>query len=228
MADTTTTPRPTDGLGASQDQGASAQAKDKAQEVAGQAQEKAQELAGQAKQQAGQAKEQLRTQVDQRSTQAGQTVNGHASDLRSVSEQLRQQGKEQPAKLADQAAERLERAGGWLTNADADRILGDVEDFARRNPMAVLAGGLALGFAASRMLKASSTDRYRVRTVGYDGRALPARTGEQRFTRPESAYMPSSTPPMPVSTPPAPPIGTGAPGPLDPVIPPRPTGPGTL
>src|SRR3954462_8172300 len=91
------------------DQGATAQAKDKAQEVAGQAQEKAQEAAGQ-------ARNQLRGQIDQRSTQAGQQVSGHASDLRSVGDSLREQGKEQPAKLADQAADRLESAGNWLSD----------------------------------------------------------------------------------------------------------------
>jgi hypothetical protein len=173
------------------DQGATAQAKDKAQEVAGQAQEKAQEAAGQ-------ARDRIRDQIDRRSTTAGQQVTTHAQDVRSVGDALRQQGKDQPAKLADQAAERLERAGGWLTDSDADRILGDVEDFARKNPWAVMAGGLALGFAASRMLKASSTSRYR---GGLDdgGRAIPVRTtgdgGGERFTRPAPAITPATTPP---------------------------------
>jgi hypothetical protein len=172
------------------DQGATAQAKDKAQEVAGQAQEKAQEAAGQ-------ARNQVRGQIDQRSTQAGEQVRGHADDLRSVSEQLRQQGKEQPAKLADQAAERLERTGSWLTQSDADQIIGDVEDFARKNPWAVMAGGLALGFAASRVLKASSTDRYQQRSTGYRSPQLPQTTGygaEERFSRPATS-PPMSTPP---------------------------------
>jgi hypothetical protein len=123
------------------DQGATAQAKDKAQEVA------------------GEARGRMRTQIDQRSTQAGEQVSTHASNLRSVGDSLREQGQDQPAKLADQAAERLERAGGWLSDNDADRILSDVEDFARKNPWAVMAGGLAMGFAASRMLKASSETR---------------------------------------------------------------------
>jgi len=103
----------------------------------------------------------VREQIDERSTRAGQQVSTHAQDLRSVGDQLRLQGKEQPAKIADQAADRLERAGRWLSESDADRIISDVEDFARRNPWAVMAGGLALGVAASRMLKASSADRYR-------------------------------------------------------------------
>jgi ElaB/YqjD/DUF883 family membrane-anchored ribosome-binding protein len=136
----------------------------KAQEAAGQAQEKASELAGQAKEQAqqaaGQAKSQVRTQVDQRSTQAGEQVTSTASDVREVANTLREQGKDKPAQLAEQAADRVERVGSYLTNSDADRILNDVEDFARQRPWAVIAGGVALGFAASRFLKASSTDRY--------------------------------------------------------------------
>jgi ElaB/YqjD/DUF883 family membrane-anchored ribosome-binding protein len=127
----------------------------------GQAKEKAQEAAGQAKQKAG---SQLRSQVDQRSTDAGHRVGGLASDVRAVGESLREQGKEQPAKLAEQAADRAERLGSYLKESDADRILGDVEDFGRRQPWAVIAGGVAVGLVASRFLKASSIDRYEKRT----------------------------------------------------------------
>ncbi len=134
-----------------------------------QAKEKAQEAAGQAKEKAG---SQLRSQVDQRSTDAGHRVGGFASDVRSVSEQLREQGKDQPAKLAEQAADRAERLGSYLKESDADRILGDVEDIGRRQPWAVIAGGVALGLVASRFLKASSSDRYQQRTSGQ----LPERT----------------------------------------------------
>ena len=127
----------------------------------GQAKEKAQEAAGQAKQKAG---SQLRSQVDQRSTDAGHRVGGLASDVRAVGESLREQGKDQPAKLAEQAADRAERLGSYLKESDADHILGDVEDFGRRQPWAVIAGGVAVGLVASRFLKASSIDRYEKRT----------------------------------------------------------------
>lgn len=127
----------------------------------GQAKEKAQEAAGQAKQKAG---SQLRSQLDQRSTDAGHRVGGLASDVRAVGESLREQGKDQPAKLAEQAADRAERLGSYLKESDADRILGDVEDFGRRQPWAVIAGGVAVGLVASRFLKASSIDRYEKRT----------------------------------------------------------------
>jgi ElaB/YqjD/DUF883 family membrane-anchored ribosome-binding protein len=126
-----------------------------------QAKEKAQAAAGEAKEKAG---SQLRSQVDQRSTQAGHRVGGLASDVRAVGESLREQGKDQPAKLAEQAADRAERLGSYLQESDADRILGDVEDFGRRQPWVVIAGGVAIGFVASRFLKASSLDRYEKRT----------------------------------------------------------------
>jgi hypothetical protein len=162
------------------DAGTGDQVKDKATEVAGQAQEKAQQAAGQ-------ARDQVRSQIDQRSTDAGEKVRSQGSDLRTVGQQLREQGKEGPAKLADQAANHVERAGSWLSESDADKILSDVEDAARKNPWAVVAGGIALGFAASRVLKASSSDRYQSRsgpTAGTTGRpALPRVTDpeEPRF-----------------------------------------------
>jgi hypothetical protein len=142
-----------------------------------QAKEQAQQAAGQAKEKAGY---QLRSQVDQRSTEAGQRIGGYASDVRSVGEQLREQGKDHPAKLAEQAADRAERLGRYLTDSDADRILGDVEDFGRRRPWAVIAGGLALGLVASRLLKASASDRYQQRM----SQQVPERT----------AYPPTEVP----------------------------------
>ena len=123
------------------------------QDAAGQAREKAQEGAER-------AREGLRGQVEQRSTQAGQRVRSQSEDIRSVAQGLREQGKDGPARMADQAADRAQRLGSYLEDSDSDRIIRDVEDFARRNPWAVALGGLALGFAASRVLRASSTDRY--------------------------------------------------------------------
>jgi hypothetical protein len=134
--------------------GAAEKTQDRAKDVASQAQDRAREAAGQ-------ARGRVRDQVDQRSTQLGNQVSSGASDARSVAEQLRNQGKQTPARYVEQAADRAERFGGYLRDSDGDRLLDDVEDFARRNTWAVALGGLALGFAASRLLKASSADRYR-------------------------------------------------------------------
>ena len=94
--------------------------------------------------------------------------------MRSVGEHLREQGKDQPAKLADQAAERAERLGDYLKGSDADRILNDVEEFGRRQPWAVIAGGVALGIVASRFLKASSSRRFEQRTQSHGRLPAPA------------------------------------------------------
>jgi hypothetical protein len=102
----------------------------------------------------------VREQVDQRSTQAGGQVSATAQALRSTSAKLREEGQSGPARAAERAADQAEKVGGWLEQSDADRILRDVEDFGRRQPMAVAAIGLAVGFAASRFLKASSRTRY--------------------------------------------------------------------
>jgi hypothetical protein len=167
-----------------------------------QAQEKAQEVREQAGEQVrkatGQAQDRARTQIDQRSTQVGEQVNQHAGDLRDVAQQLREQGKEGPAKIADQVAGRVESAGSWMKESDADRILSDVEDFARSNPWAVAAGGLVLGFAASRVLKASSSQRYEQRssTVGTAGQLPPAGgTVPARPVTPPRVDEPLATPP---------------------------------
>ena len=139
-----------------------------AEEIKAQAQEKVQGAAGQ-------AQTKLREQVEQRSTQAGEQIGSTADDLRSIGEELRNQGKETPAKLADQAAERVEQVASYMRDSDADKLLGDVEDFARERPWAVLAGGVVLGLGAARFLKASSSDRYQQRYVGQPRYpALPA------------------------------------------------------
>jgi hypothetical protein len=147
-----------------------------------QAKEKAQETAQQA---AGEARGRVREQVDQRSTDAGRQVSGTANDARDIAQQLREQGKEGPAKLAEQAAERAEKLGDYLQNSDADRILSDVEDFGRRQPMAIMLGGLLAGFAASRFLKASSTRRH-----GAQYSSTGTATGRGYATTPAPAPMP--------------------------------------
>jgi hypothetical protein len=149
-------------------------------EAASGAQAKAAEMAGQAQQKAqqatGQAQEKLREQLNQRSSQAATQINEQASDLRSVSDALREQGKDGPAKAADRLAEYAEKAGAYLHEKDADTLLADAEDFGRRQPWTIMAGGLALGFAASRFLKASSRQRHQARSASWQSppRSLPS------------------------------------------------------
>jgi hypothetical protein len=134
-------------------------------------------------------KERLKEQVDERSTQAGQQVNTVADDVRSVAGELRNQGKDKPAQYAEQAAERVQNVGQWLERSDGDQLLNDVESFARKNPWAVAAGGLVLGLAASRFLKASSSERYRASLS--DGGATTVPSG--------GTTVPGAAPAVPVT-----------------------------
>ena len=144
--------------GQSESGGIAEQGQAKVQEMTEQARDKAEQAAGQ-------VKGRLSEQVNQRSTQAGEQVSSTAGDLRSVAEELRNQGKETPAKIAEQVAERVEQFGNYLSDADSDRILNDVENLARRQPWVVITGGMLVGFLTSRFLKASSTERSR--SLGY-------------------------------------------------------------
>jgi hypothetical protein len=110
-----------------------------------------------AQQAAGQAQAKVREQLDQRSTELAGQVDQQASDLRSVSEALRDQGKDRPAEVVDRLVGYAEQAGRYLRDKDAEAMLDDAEDFGRQKPAVVAAGALALGFAASRFLKASSS-----------------------------------------------------------------------
>jgi len=167
LGSTTTGGRASGGNG--QDASAAEQAKQKVQDTTQQA--------------AGQARGKLREQVDQRSTQAGEQISTTADDVRSIAQQLREQGKDQPAKLAEQAADRAQGLGDYLKRADGDAILRDVEDFGRRQPWAVMFGGLAAGFLASRFLKASSSRRYEQRWES-SGTRVPARAQDVYPTAP--------------------------------------------
>src|SRR3979411_2228726 len=120
------------------------QAQEKAEQLGGQAQEKAQQLGGQAQEKAQEAAEQargkLREQLDQRTWQVAGQINEQASDLRAVSESLRQQGKDGPAHAADKLAEYVEKVGGYLREKDSEALLSDAEDLSRRQPLAARAG----------------------------------------------------------------------------------------
>jgi hypothetical protein len=190
------------------------QVKDQVREQAQVAQDKARSVVGQ-------ARGRLSEQVDQRSTQAGKRIAETASDVRTIAEQLRDQGNQAPASLAEQVAGQADRVGDYLRDASGDRILRDVEDFARRQPMLVAAAGLALGFAASRFLKASSSRRYqsahqdsgdsygRASTSPYD-----TRTYDTATTYGTGARYETEVPPYGPSTIPA--TGTPVVGPYDP------------
>lgn len=157
-------------------------------QVEDQIRDKAQVAQNKAKGALGQARGQLRDQIDQRSTQAGEHVADTAADVRSIAGELRQQGKDTPASMVDQIAGQAERFGEYLKGASGDRILRDAESLARSKPWLVAAGGLALGFAASRVLKASSSSRYQ----SFDRDHFAVASDEEAYTGPVTTGVAAS------------------------------------
>jgi hypothetical protein len=137
--------------------------------------------------------------VDQAMCAQGNPLGrGRRSPLRAVSGSLREQGKDGSARAADKLAEYVENVGGYLHEKDEGALLSDVEDLGRRQPLAAGAGALALVFADSRFLKASSSKRYssRPRT----SQAPTRSTSAAPFTPASPA---SSLPPEPATAPPS-------------------------
>ena len=140
----------------------------------------------------------LRAQVDQRSTQAGEQAESVARAIRRSASQMRASGDEQEvryARVADQGAERLERVGGYLTEADADELLAKAEDVARQQPWLIAGAGVLVGIAVARFLKASSSERYyRISANGgYAQRPIQTWVDEARAaTRPSDRPIPST------------------------------------
>jgi hypothetical protein len=139
--------------------------------------EGAQQLQEKASEAQAQGRERLRQQMDDRSTQTGEQMTRTAGALRQTAQQLRGDRQESQANLLEGIADRVERLGGYLTTHDGDRLLRDVERFARRQPWLVAGGGAVLGFFAARFIKASSSERYESAGDGDYRPALPVGGG---------------------------------------------------
>jgi hypothetical protein len=155
--------------------------------------EQAKHKAEEVKQDAG---EMLRTQAGKGSTQAGEKVHSTAQDLHTVSDTLREQGRDSAARFVEQGAAQAERLADYLRHSDADTILNDVQDYARRQPWVVALGGLALGLMAARMVKAAGETSYRPSHRSdmyqdYEGHSPYASTAAGTYGSSESSESPS-------------------------------------
>jgi len=125
------------------------QAKTTATQGAQQAQQKAGDLMEQ-------ARDQFNTQISTQKEAAVQSVGSLASALRQTGQQLRDQDQAAVSQLVDRAAEIADGVSGYLKERSPNELMGEVENFARREPVLFLGGAFALGFLAARFLKSSS------------------------------------------------------------------------
>jgi hypothetical protein len=140
-------------------------AEDEAGAVKDQAREAAAEMKAGARDVAKDLKEQVRSSAANQKDAAAEQMDGWAHALKSASDDLQGRGQDSVATWVRQAADGLERVSGTVRERGVDDLLGTVEDFARRQPVAFLGGAVAAGFGLARLMK-SSADRRRSATTG--------------------------------------------------------------
>ena len=136
-----------------QDEGVRERAGGAVEDAASAAQDKALELRSK-------GANQLRDQLDTRTTDVGRQAKSIGQAFRQSSEKLRGEGNTQAASATDMAAQRVEQLGDYLERINGDELLRDAERFARRRPWLLAGIGMFAGLVASRMMKASSEQRY--------------------------------------------------------------------
>ncbi len=104
------------------------------------------------------AGDRIHSEIDARKGTAAEQAKSVSSAIGTAADQL-DDGAPQWLKSAfQQGAQQVQRFADTLEQKDSREILRDVQDMARNNPGAFLAGCAALGFAAARILKAGAPD----------------------------------------------------------------------
>jgi ElaB/YqjD/DUF883 family membrane-anchored ribosome-binding protein len=107
-------------------------------------------------------KTKLSDQLDRGTSEIGSQARSLATVLRRSSAQLatERNGSTEAMRLSKGVAEHLERMGEYLEQRRGSELLDDAEQFARARPWLVAGAAAAAGLMASRLLKASSENRY--------------------------------------------------------------------
>lgn len=139
---------------------------DKAQEVAHEAQKKVSETASAAKEQvtrtATRVGEQAKNTVDARMSDVAHELGSVADAVRQTSNEVGDRN-QTIARYGEKFAEQIEGVSSYLDERSLDDVLGDVQDFARRQPAVFLGGAFMLGVMVGRFLRSSES-----RSFGYD------------------------------------------------------------
>lgn len=119
----------------------------------------------------GQATDRARSAAEQGKVRATETLDGFARAVHEAAGNLEQQVNPQLAQYAHRAADALDSFSESLRNKSVDELLDEARDFARRSPAVAIGAAVAVGFALSRFLKATSspsTGRYQRNAYAYD------------------------------------------------------------
>ena len=129
------------------------------------------EAKDQARQLWGQTRSDLTEQASAQQSRAASGLRELAGQLRSMADQADDDGMARG--LVDDVARRAGDAAAWLEQRDPGSLLDEARSFARRRPMAFLAGAAGLGVVAGRLSR-SLMDEARESSAESPGSADPA------------------------------------------------------
>jgi hypothetical protein len=99
-------------------------------------------------------------QIDRGTTMVGSRVREHVVNIRTMSGSLRGQGFTATAELVDVAGNKMDQFSSYLIDNDGERVVHDLEELARKQPIFTVGLGFLIGLLGARVLKASARDRY--------------------------------------------------------------------
>jgi hypothetical protein len=119
-----------------------------------------QQAAQQTQQAAGQVAESAKSTAvsyaDSQKQTATQSLHSVADALHGTGKTLESNGPAPVANYANMAGDKVDGFAQYLEQTSVTNLIGDAENFARQHSSWFLGGALALGFAASRFIKAST------------------------------------------------------------------------
>jgi hypothetical protein len=98
----------------------------------------------------------ITSRLDAQKDRAAEGLNGLAQALRQAGQQIREQNQGSVVyEYLDSATNQVERAVNYARSTDVKQMVGQVEQFARRQPALFFGGAFVLGLLGARFLKAS-------------------------------------------------------------------------
>lgn len=150
--------------------------------ISGVAQQATELVREQASRAAGQAQHQAQTFLSQQKDVAADHIEGVVKVLHDTVDQLRERSPGAVTEYAERAVGSLDSVAAALREQDVRSLIGQVEDFARRQPVLFLAGSVAVGFALARFLKSST------RNGGYSTYGQGGQYGAASGSQPRTEY----------------------------------------
>lgn len=107
------------------------------------------------------SKSHAKEMFSERKNYMADTASGISKALHDASRSLKDEHHEDSARLVDKAAGQFDRFSSRFRNEDTDRLIGDAEEYVRRNPGLSIGGALAAGFLLARFIKSGATETSR-------------------------------------------------------------------